>query len=104
MSSFEEEALKRAQQMNKKQTFFRENPGKSVEKEHKRDTVSRQESQERSRPEDGVSNNQALSKGTNIIDVMFKNKDESLILLLIILLMDEKADPSLLLALVYLLM
>ena len=37
------------------------------------------------------------------LDMLFKNKEQSLILLLLVLLMDENADPTLLLALVYLL-
>ena len=38
------------------------------------------------------------------MDTLFKNKDNSLIMLLLLLLMDEKTDPSLLFSLLYLLM
>ena len=37
-------------------------------------------------------------------ELLFKNKDNSLIMLLLLLLMDEKTDPSLLFSLLYLLM
>ena len=43
-------------------------------------------------------------KDDGLLNLMFKNKEQSLILLLVILLMEENTDPSVLLALMYLLM
>lgn len=46
----------------------------------------------------------AEHKKDNILEVLMKDKDRTIILCLILLLMDENADQSLLLALLYLLM
>ena len=78
MPSFEEEAFNRAQQMHRKPQFNREAPRREVPKQPEKD--------------DGL------------LNLMFKNKEQSLILLLVILLMEENTDPSVLLALMYLLM
>ena len=75
MPSFEEEAFNRAQQMHRKPQFNREAPRREVPK-----------------------------KDDGLLNLMFKNKEQSLILLLVILLMEENTDPSVLLALMYLLM
>jgi hypothetical protein len=40
----------------------------------------------------------------NMVDILLGNKEQSLILLLLVLLMNENSDPSLLLALMYLLL
>jgi hypothetical protein len=45
-----------------------------------------------------------VKKDDGLLNLMFKNKEQSLILLLVILLMEENTDPSVLLALMYLLM
>ena len=47
---------------------------------------------------------EAPPKAPQLMDTLFKNKDNSLIMLLLLLLMDEKTDPSLLFSLLYLLM
>ena len=48
-------------------------------------------------------NSAQQTKNDGLLDVLFKDKEQSLILLLIILLMEENSEPTLLLALVYLL-
>ena len=80
MPSFEEEAFNRAQQMHRKPQFNREEPKSEL-------------------PEPPVP-----KKDDGLLNLMFKNKEQSLILLLVILLMEENTDPSVLLALMYLLM
>lgn len=50
-----------------------------------------------------VHNNHEHKEESDPIKAFFKDKEESIILLLVMLLMDENADPSLLLALMYLL-
>mgnify|MGYP007092386506 FL=1 len=94
MPSFEEEAFSRAQQMHRKPQFNREVPKKEVPKPP--------EKQEEPKPE--IPNPPVPKKDDGLLNLMFKNKEQSLILLLVILLMEENTDPSVLLALMYLLM
>lgn len=46
----------------------------------------------------------AAVKSDSFLNELFKNKDQSIILLLIVLLMEENSNPTLMLALIYLLM
>ena len=39
-----------------------------------------------------------------MLEVLFKNKENSLIMILLLLLMDEKSDPTLIFSLIYLLL
>lgn len=94
MPSFEEEAFNRAQQMHRKPQFNREVP--------KREVPKPPEKQEESKPE--IPNPPVPKNDDGLLNLMFKNKEQSLILLLVILLMEENTDPSVLLALMYLLM
>ena len=89
MPSFEEEAFNRAQQMHRKPQFNREAPRREVPKQPEKQEL----------PEPPVP-----KKDDGLLNLMFKNKEQSLILLLVILLMEENTDPSVLLALMYLLM
>lgn len=94
MPSFEEEAFNRAQQMHRKPQFNREVP--------KREVPKPPEKQKEPKPE--IPNPPVPKKDDGLLNLMFKNKEQSLILLLVILLMEENTDPSVLLALMYLLM
>ncbi len=94
MPSFEEEAFNRAQQMHRKPQFNREVP--------KREVPKPPEKQEEPKPE--IPNPPVPKNEDGLLNMMFKNKEQSLILLLVILLMEENTDPSVLLALMYLLM
>lgn len=94
MPSFEEEAFNRAQQMHRKPQFNRESPKKEVPKQPEKQEGSKSEASEPTAPK----------KDDGLLNLMFKNKEQSLILLLVILLMEENTDPSVLLALMYLLM
>lgn len=94
MPSFEEEAFNRAQQMHRKPQFNREAPRREVPKQP--------EKQEEPKPE--ITETPVPKKDDGLLNLMFKNKEQSLILLLVILLMEENTDPSVLLALMYLLM
>lgn len=94
MPSFEEEAFNRAQQMHRKPQFNRESPRREVPKQ-----PEKQEEPKSEIPEPPV-----VKKDDGLLNLMFKNKEQSLILLLVILLMEENTDPSVLLALMYLLM
>ncbi len=100
MPSFEEEAFLRAQQMHRR--------GSS---EHR---TERQNEHEPPRQKPVQNENTAKqvtqpaksagSSNRTAFEGIFRDKDKSLIILLIILLMDEKNDPSLLLSLMYLLL
>ena len=94
MPSFEEEAFNRAQQMHRKPQFNREVPKREVQKPP--------EKQEEPKPE--IPEPPVPKKDDGLLNMIFKNKEQSLILLLVILLMEENTDPSVLLALMYLLM
>lgn len=94
MPSFEEEAFNRAQQMHRKPQFNREAPRMEVPKQPEKQEESKSEIPEPPVPK----------KDDGLLNLMFKNKEQSLILLLVILLMEENTDPSVLLALMYLLM
>ncbi len=52
---------------------------------------------------ESIEKNQSSINLNDPVKAFFRDKEESIILLLVMLLMDEKADPSLLLALMYLL-
>jgi hypothetical protein len=94
LPSFEEEAFNRAQQMHRKPQFNREAPRREAPKQ-----PEKQEEPKSEIPEPSV-----VKKDDGLLNLMFKNKEQSLILLLVILLMEENTDPSVLLALMYLLM
>ena len=96
MPSFEEEALRRARQLNnsrpqqKKAETEDSEPAKNIGQEQK--------------PCENKEKEQTHSKGQGVMDVLMSDKEQSLILLLILLLSGEHADPTLLLALMYILM
>ena len=94
MPSFEEEAFNRAQQMHRKPQFNREAPRREVPKQREKEEE----------PMCDIREPPVQNKVDGLLNLMFKNKEQSLILLLVILLMEENTDPSVLLALMYLLM
>ncbi len=99
MPSYEEEAYTRAQQMHRRPQYRTENISKTNQKEEQKIEIKPEENNNNTAEiKQPHKNNQG-----DIFEILFKNKEQSLILLLIILLMDEKADPALLLALIYLL-
>lgn len=89
MASFEEEALRRAQQMHSR-------PPHQTEREKKPEDAPQKT--------DNKQENKAQGQQKSLVDFLLADKEQSLILLLLLLLSGEKADPSLLLALMYLLM
>ena len=84
MPGFEEEAFARAQQLHharpKNPVAERRNPSEHTEPPKPKKP-----------PKEGI------------LEVFFKDKERSIIMTLLLLLMDEQTDPGLLLALVYLL-
>lgn len=102
MPSFEEDAFSRAQQMHSKTPYYSNNQNNQQNRNHEHEKYEKEKPQKPpQKPEVPVKMPQ--HKQENLLDTMFKNKDQSLILLLIILLMEENAEPTILLALMYLL-
>ena len=97
MPSFEEEALARAQQLSHARA-------KAQPREQKQETPEKTRSEipapvDKPKP---PKPQQDTPEG-GMLDIFFKDKERSVILMLLLLLMDEKTDPGLLVALVYLL-
>lgn len=106
MPSFEDDAFARAQQMhrrraqNQSQMNFNTPTVNTNAKPQEKPTAEQKEASD-IHPEPTVRN--APEKSDSFINVLFKDKDQSIILLLIVLLMEENSNPTLLLALIYLL-
>lgn len=96
MASFEEEALRRAQQMHSR-------PPHQTERE-KKPKPPEKKPEDTPQKADNKQENKAQGQQKSLVDFLLSDKEQSLILLLLLLLSGEKADPSLLLALMYLLM
>ena len=106
MPGFEEEAFRRAQQINRPRTV-RERAETVREPEKPKPKPEVKEEQKAELPNINNSEKEIKSnpkpKKTGLIETLFKDKEKSVILALILLLSDENSDPSLLLALMYLL-
>lgn len=103
MPSFEEEAFARAQQINRHQPFHHGSQ-QSVKPSAKQEQTNKEQSKQENEEQPSEKAFAPKQQGNaNLLDMMFKNKEQSLILLLLVLLMDENTDPALLLALIYLL-
>ncbi len=102
MSSFEEEAFERARNLS------RSRHGGSVPREEKKPEPkpSAPPKPEPPKPEPtAAAAVPPLKKPEpNLIETLFRNKENSLIMMLLFLLMDEQSDPTLIFTLMYLLM
>lgn len=96
IDSITRDALKRAQQMNS----YSANPGKPA-KQNRPPQIPQDVPQEENIPKTEITKQ---NKNTNFLDMLLGNKEQSLILLLLVLLMNEDCDPTVLLALLYLLL
>ncbi len=96
IDSITREALKRAQQMNS----YSASPGKS-NKQNRPPQAPQDVPQEKNTSKTEITTH---NKSSNFLDMLLKNKEQSLILLLLVLLMNEDCDPTVLLALLYLLL
>ncbi|MGN1131115.1 MAG: hypothetical protein ACI4Q8_07150 [Ruminococcus sp.] len=100
IDSITRDALKRAQQMNS----YSASPGKSAKQTRPPQIspdVPQQTPQEINTQKTEINKQ---NKNTNFLDMLLGNKEQSLILLLLVLLMNEDCDPTVLLALLYLLL
>lgn len=100
MPSFEEEALARARQMKRSQER-RPPPGQPgpPEAEPPREETA---PEPKSEPKP-LSKPVPANKG-GVLELFFRDRERSLLMTLLLLLMDENSDPGLLLALVYMLL
>ena len=96
IDSITRDALKRAQQMNS----YSASPVKS-NKQNRPSQAPQDVPQEKNTPKAEITKH---NKNSNFLDMLLKNKEQSLILLLLVLLMNEDCDPTVLLALLYLLL
>lgn len=109
MATFEEEALKRAKQMQNKSNnnFYQQEKNRTkpsfetVESEKKTQNIEFEEIVEKS--QELPLQNSSLKNQHGTLDFLLADKEQSLVLLLLLLLTGENADPALLLALMYLL-
>lgn len=107
MPSFEEEAFERARKMshNRRQNSAphrEEPPAKEPPKPAPSEKTEKSEKSEKSeKPKPAPIKPPAVP---NMLETLFQNRENSLILMLLLLLMDEKNDPSLIFSLMYLLL
>lgn len=108
MPSFEEDAFARAQQMhrrrpqNQSQINNSTQPNNPPQSKPQKPSVS--EPEEAPVPQVQTTEvSEAPIKSDSFLNALFKDKDQSIILLLIVLLMEENSNPTLLIALIYLL-
>lgn len=102
MPGFEEEAFARAQRISRSRPQKEREKNETHTKEPQEPLPQRHEDGEPENPPEkplAVKN----EKKQGLLDTLFKDKEKSIILALILLLGDENSDPSLLLALAYLL-
>lgn len=100
MAGFEEEAFERARRM----THSR--PGGTPHKEERREEPPKPKPEPPKPPPKPAPPPEPPKppKPPNVLETLFRDKEKSLILMLLMLLMDEEADPTLLFTLMYLLM
>ena len=95
MAGFEEEAFERARRMSHSR------PGGAPQREERREEPPKPKPEP---PKPEPSAPPEPPKPPNVLETLFRDKEKSLILMLLMLLMDEQADPTLLFTLMYLLM
>lgn len=109
MPSFEEDAFARAQQMHRKRPQNRSQVNNNTQPDNpppKPQEPPVTEQKEVQIPTAQAQTSVPVSapvKSDSFLNALFKDKDQSIILLLIVLLMEENSNPTLLIALIYLL-
>lgn len=110
MPSFEEDAFARAQQMhrrrpqNQSQVNFKTTQANNQPPKPQESPVTEPKEVQIPAPQTQKSVPSSENvKSDSFLNVLFKDKDQSIILLLIVLLMEENSNPTLLIALIYLL-
>ena len=98
MAGFEEEAFERARRMSHSR------PGGTPQREERREEPPKPKPEPPKAEPPKPSVPPEPPKPPNVLETLFRDKEKSLILMLLMLLMDEQADPTLLFTLMYLLM
>lgn len=102
MAGFEEEAFERARRMSHNR------PGGAAHREEHREEPPKPKPEPKPerppKPPEPPKPPAPKPKPPNVLETLFQDKEKSLILMLLMLLMDENADPTLLFTLMYLLM
>lgn len=102
MPSFEEEAFERARKMShSRRAPHEEKPPKPA---HEQPAAPKAEQPAAPKAEKPAVSVMPQKPAPNMLETLFKDKETSLILMLLLLLMDEKNDPTLIFSLMYLLM
>ncbi len=104
----QQEAVRRAQEMQNRAKTNENQQNKQPEKSSVQpsdciDIPENKQSRNNERSYSSKNNNLTENAAEGIFDIFMKDKEKTLILCLLIILMDEKTDSSLLLALLYLL-
>ena len=102
MPGFEEEAFQRAQRISRPRTQREKTEAPSALPEREK-TVPKEEGTRKDNSEKELKPRPSQPKA-GLLETLFKDKEKSIILALILLLSEDGSDPSLLLALAYLLM
>ena len=102
MPSFEEEAFERARRMSHSRPSATK-PPKEPPRPENTERMEKPVAPKPEKPEKAVVQ-KSERPAPNMIETLFRDKETSLILMLLLLLADEKNDPTLLFTLMYLLM
>ena len=98
MAGFEEEAFERARRMSHSR------PSGTPHREERREEPPKPKPEPPPVEPPKPPKPSPPPKPPNVLETLFRDKEKSLILMLLMLLMDEQADPTLLFTLMYLLM
>ena len=105
MPSFEEEAFERARKMSRgRRAPNEEKPKKPAPEKSEKPAAVKAEQPAAPKAEKPQVSVVPQKPAPNMLETLFKDKETSLILMLLLLLMDEKNDPTLIFSLMYLLM
>ena len=102
-NSLEQEAMDRVRRMYASFDRPAPQPKRSVNKQSDPAPVDRSEPSEQTETPRKAEPKTAENKPSSLLDIFLKDQDQSLILLLLVMLMRDGADMNLMLALVYLL-
>lgn len=100
MPSFEEDAFARAQQMHRRRP---QNQSQTINPHPKPQEPSKLSEQKEVPAMQIQASHPEPMQTDSFLNTLLKDKDQSIILLLIVLLMEENSNPTLLIALIYLL-
>ena len=104
MPSFEEEAFERARKMSHGRRASPPHEEKPKKPDPEQPVAVKEEKPSAPKAEKPQVSVMPQKPAPNMLETLFKDKETSLILILLLLLMDEKNDPTLIFSLMYILM